>query len=304
MNDLITTETLDAKEVFAGEQPTIGSLIKQVEEQVNAFNGDVSTEEGRKEIASIAYKVARSKTALDDLGKDLVSGIKKQAKTIDERRKHMRDTLDSLKDRVRRPLTEYEEKEKARQEELKRRLIELQEMGQATLEDIPRLKEGLEKAQATVIDETWEPIRELAQQAKDKAVDHLTSFIAQLEKRDAERAELEALRKEKEEREAEERRRQQEQAQKEREEAIRKEEADKAEKQAAEAAKRERERIEAEQERQRKEEERRAANKKHRSTINNNALDALVAVGLSQDAAQTAVEAIARGQIPNVVIRY
>jgi hypothetical protein len=43
----------------------------------------------------MAYKVARSKTALDDGGKKLVADLKQIPKKIDAERKRVRDPLDA-----------------------------------------------------------------------------------------------------------------------------------------------------------------------------------------------------------------
>lgn len=56
----------------------------------------------------MAHKVARSKTYIDNAGKDLVAELKALPKQIDESRRVVRERLDALKDEVRRPLTEWE----------------------------------------------------------------------------------------------------------------------------------------------------------------------------------------------------
>jgi hypothetical protein len=62
--------------------------------------------------------VARSKTYIDNAGKDLVAELKALPKQIDESRRVVRERLDALKDEVRRPLTEWEaEQERIKAEE-------------------------------------------------------------------------------------------------------------------------------------------------------------------------------------------
>ncbi|STR94742.1 Uncharacterised protein [Hafnia alvei] len=79
---------------------------------------DLSTKKGRDAIASMAHKVARSKTYIDNAGKDLVAELKALPKQIDESRRLVRERLDALKDEVRRPLTEWEaEQERIKAEE-------------------------------------------------------------------------------------------------------------------------------------------------------------------------------------------
>ena len=47
----------------------LDSILARIEADARALVPDVGTVKGRKEIASTAAKVARSKTYLDDLGK-------------------------------------------------------------------------------------------------------------------------------------------------------------------------------------------------------------------------------------------
>ena len=79
--------------------------LTKIKEELDAFVPDVSNKKGRDAIASIAYKVAKGKTALDNIGKDLVAELKDVPKKIDAERKRMRDLLDQWKDEVRAPLT-------------------------------------------------------------------------------------------------------------------------------------------------------------------------------------------------------
>ncbi|HFD7185107.1 TPA: hypothetical protein ACLMTC_001848 [Yersinia enterocolitica] len=82
---------------------------------MNSFVPDVSTKKGRDAIASLGLKVAKTKTYLDGLGKDLVTEYKEVPKKIDASRKTVRDRLDALKEKVLLPKLEFE----AEQERLK-----------------------------------------------------------------------------------------------------------------------------------------------------------------------------------------
>ncbi|HDL7504119.1 TPA: hypothetical protein PXN76_002529 [Yersinia enterocolitica] len=93
----------------------IESILQQVEKEVNSFVPDVSTKKGRDAIASLGLKVAKTKTYLDGLGKDLVTEYKEVPKKIDASRKTVRDRLDALKEKVLLPKLEFE----AEQERLK-----------------------------------------------------------------------------------------------------------------------------------------------------------------------------------------
>lgn len=124
MNDLIKLEDINASELFKSDDE-VYSIIKRIEDSVYPIVSNVNTAKGRKEIASIANKVSRSKTYIDGLGKDLVADAKKSIKEIDNRRKTIRDRLDKLKDDVRSPLTEYENAEEQRLIEIDENLSKL-----------------------------------------------------------------------------------------------------------------------------------------------------------------------------------
>ena len=112
---LIVAETLDAVALYT--EGGMNIILTEIEAKVKAFKPDVSTEESRKEITSFAYKIARSKTLLDDLGKELVSEKKKEVKKVDAVRKEARDFCDNLKAGVRKPLDEWEAEETVKKEE-------------------------------------------------------------------------------------------------------------------------------------------------------------------------------------------
>ncbi|TFH47839.1 MAG: hypothetical protein E4H01_07500, partial [Lysobacterales bacterium] len=79
----------------------MGPLLKAIEVEALAEIHDVETTTGRDSIKSLAYKVARSKTTIDNLGKDFVAEQKQAIAIIDEVRRTARAFLDDLKDRVR-----------------------------------------------------------------------------------------------------------------------------------------------------------------------------------------------------------
>src|SRR5947209_7999861 len=108
MNELIALETLTPLQVFSDNG--LDPIIERIEKEARSILLDISTEKGRKEIASLAYKVAQSKNTLDKMGKDLVSGWKEQAKKVDAERAKAWDRLEALQKEIRLPLTEWENK--------------------------------------------------------------------------------------------------------------------------------------------------------------------------------------------------
>lgn len=115
MNALVVIETLTP--AVYSEPNGIEILLSNLEAKVRAVPTDISTPAGRTAIKSLAHQVSRSKTALDDMGKDLVAGLKKQTGAVDAERKKVRDRLDALRDEIRGPVDEYEAAEKKRTED-------------------------------------------------------------------------------------------------------------------------------------------------------------------------------------------
>lgn len=98
---------------------TLTAVLDAIAAKVAEHVPDVTTERGRKEIASLAARVSRSKTAIDAKGKAMVEDWKRQAAAVDKERRRARDTLDALRDACRLPLTRWEEE----QEQADRTLI-------------------------------------------------------------------------------------------------------------------------------------------------------------------------------------
>lgn len=204
--------------------------LAHIRAEIDGFIPDVTTRKGREAIASIAHSVARSKTTLDNIGKELVAELKDVPKKIDAERKRMRDLLDAWKDEVRKPLDDWQAAEDARIDKLQKGIdwFNLRAYENADL-DSTELKATLEKVQSIVVGDKWEEFEAEAHRAKAAAIESLTEQLAKREKQEAEQAELAKLRAEAEER-----------AKKDREEQIRKEAADKATREAEEKAQRER----------------------------------------------------------------
>lgn len=117
ITDLVVIEKTNALAVFTSQEQ-LDPLIEAIEKEARSLVPDLSTKKGRDSIASMAHKVARSKTYIDNAGKDLVAELKALPKQIDESRRLVRERLDALKDEVRRPLTEWEsEQERIKAEE-------------------------------------------------------------------------------------------------------------------------------------------------------------------------------------------
>lgn len=111
---LDVVETLVPSVVFA--DGGVEDIVSKLELHVRSMVLDATTEKGRKHIKSVAYDVARSKTALDNMGKEVQKAAKLTVDRVNAGRRIITTRLDSLRDEVKAPVVEFEQREAARVE--------------------------------------------------------------------------------------------------------------------------------------------------------------------------------------------
>lgn len=323
-------------EVFPG-------LVAELEAEIAAGAVDLATDKGRKAIASRAARIARFKTAIDGAGKDLGEDHRKAIDKVNVVRREVRDTLDDMKERARKPLTEWEEAEKARQARIDAVISDLSRAAVVPVgASVADVEATIARVTAVEIDPGEFGVNAaLARAEKARAIEELNEGKARLEREEAERAELARLRAEQEARErreaeeraarekaerearaAEEARLREEQAAKAAAERAAAEERRKADEAAAAERRRHEEALAAERaERQRLEREAEAkaeaerkaaaeeaarqADRDHRGRVMGAAKEAIMAAGgVDEDAARKIVLAIVNGDVPHVAIRF
>ncbi|HAW8919968.1 TPA: hypothetical protein JYW20_001288 [Escherichia coli] len=318
--DLVVIEKKNAMAVFTNNDQ-LDPLIEAIEKEARSLVPDVTTKKGRDAIASMAHKVARSKTYIDNAGKDLVAELKALPKQIDESRRVIRERLDALKDEVRRPLTEWEaEQERIKAEEVMNALhVEALAMNEEFDRQLAARIES-DHEMALLMNDAFD--REQA----DKAAEAERQRIAHEE--EIKRMAAAAAAREVEQRAQSEReeaahreavlKAQAEQAERDRITAEKKAEADKqaaieAERRKAqeeadrirrEAEQREQARL-AEEKRKADEQARREADVKHRKAVGTEIVKALLAnTSLTRDQAIEVLTAVKDGRIPHTGISY
>ncbi|KUQ97934.1 hypothetical protein [Enterobacter hormaechei] len=319
VTDLVVIEKQNAMAVFTTKEQ-LDPIIEAIEKEARSLVPDVSTRKGRDAIASMAHKVARSKTYIDNAGKDLVAELKALPKQIDESRRIVRERLEALKDEVRRPLTEWEaEQERMKAEEAMNALhAEALEMNIKFDQELAAKFEA-DHEMALLMNEKFDRDREeqrrQAEQAQRERDERLKQEAAEQARRDAEakhKAEIEAAAR----REAEEKARaelaERQRIEAEQRAAREKQEAEaRAEREKAAAVEAERLKAKqaeaarlAEEQRKAEEEARRAADKEHRRTVNRRVIADLIAQGIPEEFAQKALLAIAGGKVQDAHIKY
>ncbi len=317
--DLVVIEKKNAMAVFTNNDQ-LDPLIEAIEKEARSLVPDVTTKKGRDAIASMAHKVARSKTYIDNAGKDLVAELKALPKQIDESRRVVRERLDALKDEVRRPLTEWEaEQERIKAEEA---MNALHAEALAMNEDFDRqlaariesdhemallMNDAFDREQADKAAEAERQRIAHEEEIKRMAAAAASREVEQRAQREREEAALReaALKAQAEQAErdriaAEQKAEDDKQAAIEAERRKAQEEADRIRR---EAEQREQARL-AEEKRKAEEESRRDADVEHRRGINTAAVQALIDHGIPYEWAKACIIAVALGKVPATTIKY
>lgn len=178
-------------------------LIEHMKTEVAAFVPDLSTATSRKEIASLAYKVTRTKTAIDNAGKKLNEDARAKINAVDAKRRIVRDELDALAEQARKPLNDWEAQEDARIEYCMSILKAIEDCGNGLIggESAPFGLILHELEQKIVINAELAEFEEQARVAHKIALDKVRAAFEAHQKAEADRIELEKLRAEKAQRE-------------------------------------------------------------------------------------------------------
>jgi len=308
----------------------LDAYLDQIRQQVNEVP-DLSTAKGRARVASLAAQVSRSKVAIEKPGRDYLKRLKELPKDVEAELRRWVTECDTLRDEVRRPLTEWE----AEQERI---------AAEKAAEDERLRIEAEQKAAEEALKKQIESDHEMglllndkfdrdAAEAKAEAERQRAAHEEEIRRQAAEQARIEAELAAQREREAAAKREADLQAAKERAEADAKAAQERAEREAREAQERaerqaqeareraEREKqaaIEAEQRKAREAEAARLAEEKriadeaaartadvaHRKAVNNKALADFVAIGLTEEQARNVITAIAKGEVTAIRITY
>lgn len=298
----------------------LNKFIEQIRSSVNEVP-DLSTKKGRDRVASLAAQVSRSKTAVEKPGREYLKHLKELPKVIEVELRSFVTECDSIRDEVRRPLTEWEaEQERLRQEEAARQqAIKDAEKREADHETALLMNDKFDREAAEAKAEA-----ERQQQARDEEIRRQAVEQARIESEQAAQRERDAAAKreadlvaakakaeadakaaqERAEREAKEaQERSERQAQEAREKAEReKQAAIDAERKRAQDA--ENARIAAEQKKA-AEDAQRAADKQHRDAVFLALRDDLIEhAALSEAQAKAVIVALLAGKIRNQNINF
>jgi colicin import membrane protein len=130
--ELITLERTDALAIFR-EPEKRELVISKFRKIAEDFAPNLDTDKGRKENASMAFKVTKAKTYVVSFGKDaitelrekeraLVAEIQAERTEINDGVKTFSEEMDAIAADIRRPLTEWQAKKAEQEKRDERRL--------------------------------------------------------------------------------------------------------------------------------------------------------------------------------------
>lgn len=201
VSDLTTVYSTKAK---------IDEVLTAIEVKARAFVPDLSTDTSRKQIASMAHQVARSKKALEDAAMRLTDEWRMNTAAVNAEKKRVIERLDALKAEVRKPLTEWEVAEASRVEALEARYEALireaeearkaqEEQARIATERAAQREREMAERRAAEMKEAEERAAEQARQAAErKAAEELAAARAETERVKRQAAEAEQRRTEEE----------------------------------------------------------------------------------------------------------
>jgi colicin import membrane protein len=196
--------TEKALQVFTTEKG-LEPWLQQVRVKVDEFKKvlpELSTKQGRDRYASMAHQIAKSKTALEAVGKELSAKQKELPKKIDAERKRVWDILELWQKEVRQPLDDWQKAEDARIDR-HREAIERIKALSSDLEGIiaDDLADRIRMVEAIALGDQWQEFESDAARAKDESLKTLRDTLVVRQKHEAELAEIARFNADKAERE-------------------------------------------------------------------------------------------------------
>lgn len=186
-------------ELVFSEPGILAQLLESIEADIAKQGTDVSTEKGRKALKSLAFGIAKRKTAIDAAGKALNVDLRKKIDVTDKVRREAWDKLEALQLKAKAPADAWDRKE----DERKQYVTETR----ALYADAMRLPFGTTSADITdmvrkietraIHPEMLADLLDVTVQEQKAALGHLADLEVRLRKDEADRAELERLRAEK-----------------------------------------------------------------------------------------------------------
>lgn len=190
--ELIVVDSLNPIELFAGDG--MEPLLTRIETEVRSYSLDISTAAGREEVVSVAYKITRSKTTLDKMGKDLGEEYRKKVNALNAKRNMAVTRLESLRHEIRKPLTDWENAEKARVQKHQDGIADIKRLDMCSpVTPSASIQAAIERL-SQFHGRDWQEFDSMAKTTISQVFESLTKKLEESKRNEAEREELARLR--------------------------------------------------------------------------------------------------------------
>ncbi|WP_454838247.1 hypothetical protein [Pseudomonas mohnii] len=175
----------------------LSRFIDAVKDEVCAEVPDLTTKKGRDRIASLSATVSKRKAAVEKPGRDYLRHIKALPKVVEDELREFVIAMNTLRDQVRQPLTDWEAVDTARKDRHVDAIQAIEDLAvDLGLLTASELRAGITTAEAVQIDKHWEEFEVEAARTKDHVLTRLRAALSAREQFEAEQAELARLRAE------------------------------------------------------------------------------------------------------------
>jgi hypothetical protein len=170
-------------------------ILAKLISELAGFKGDVTTEKGRKAIASTARKAAVAKMDLVRLADGLKEGAQATIRAVNSEIKVVTERMDALRNKIRKPLDEFEEQEEARVTAHRNAVTEIEGWGAVpgdwtSVQIAARLAELADHPHRA---REWQEFKDRAQTAARNSFNALKVALSEAEQREAAEAERQRL---------------------------------------------------------------------------------------------------------------
>lgn len=185
-------------DVLFAKPELLKPLAKHIEAEIEGFKYDLSTDTSRRAIITFANKINKTRVAIDKTGKELNREILKQRDANNEFIAKAAEILDPLRDKAKKPLTDWEIEEKAKDERRQKVLAEIKILGNSGLDDTSdQIVERLNTIKAMDFDEMdMGDFLETAKERRENAIAFLKSTYIRVKQAEDNAAELARLKAE------------------------------------------------------------------------------------------------------------
>jgi hypothetical protein len=220
---------LRKEDIFTDTAKTV--FLTLIKDEVASFTPDISTEKGREEIKANGRKIAKIRNRIEDVKKTVTEQWRVKTNEVNAQARDIKAQLEALEELALKPLTDFQNAEKARIEAHEAKISEIEYYTKQNIIDIATAKQFLTSIEP-LINRDWQEFKDRADRAYNLSKTYINEQLARLQEIARQQAELAELN-----RKAEEAR------QKEREEQIRRDAEEKARKEAEAKAEAERQAI-------------------------------------------------------------